>query len=164
MAIIKSFRPLIGNDAEILILGTMPGNTSLQQHEYYAYKHNHFWKLIYAVFDQPPQAGYPAKVKYIKDNKIALWDVLSKCRRDNTSADTAIRREIPNNITKLLAEHSSIRDIFFNGKQAEKYFHKYFKGPFKQRLHLLPSTSPANAQYTFEQKLRSWRIILKNIY
>lgn len=159
---IQSFKPVVGSKPRILILGTMPGAESLRKREYYAYKHNQFWKIIYAVFGSKPSDNYADKVRFLKRHNIALWDVLSKCRRENSSSDSAIREEIPNKIPELLKAHPSIKRVFFNGRPAETFFKKHFKGPFAQKLYLLPSTSPANATYTFKEKLKRWNRIDEN--
>lgn len=154
---IRSFGAIVGSKPRVLILGTMPGAESLRKREYYAYRHNQFWKIIYAVFGGKTSDKYTDKVKYLKRNKIALWDVLGKCRRENSSSDSEIREEIPNKIPELLKAHPSIKRVFFNGRPAETFFKKHFKGPFAQKLRVLPSTSPANASYTFSEKLKRWK-------
>ena len=53
---IHSFPPFVNNATEILILGTMPGITSLEKQEYYAHPRNHFWKIIYTLFNNLPIA------------------------------------------------------------------------------------------------------------
>ena len=42
----KCLLPWIDNDTQILIVGTMPGEQSLQEQMYYANKNNKFWSYI----------------------------------------------------------------------------------------------------------------------
>ena len=42
----KSFKPSVGNNSKILILGSMPGVKSLEMCQYYAYPQNRFWKIL----------------------------------------------------------------------------------------------------------------------
>jgi len=92
---------------------------------------------------------------------LALWDVCHTCIRPG-SADSNIREEEPNRIEELLAAHPTIHTIIFNGKTAEKLFHRYLK--IMDGIHsiTLPSTSPA---YTlpFEKKLEAWRVVLQSL-
>jgi hypoxanthine-DNA glycosylase len=46
---ISSFQPIVDKNSKILILGTMPGETSLQLQQCYGHKGNKFWKLIFAM-------------------------------------------------------------------------------------------------------------------
>jgi TDG/mug DNA glycosylase family protein len=137
----------------------MPGRASHAANEYYAYKHNHFWKLIYEIFDARQETAYSKKAGFLREKHVALWDVLRRCRRPGSSADSAIKGETPNDIAAFIKRYASIKHIYFNGRQAEKYFKKYFGNSIKLPLHTLPSTSPANAGLTFQRKLARWKKI-----
>jgi len=45
---IQSFAPIVDNESEILILGSVPGVRSLEMKEYYAHPQNVFWKIIFS--------------------------------------------------------------------------------------------------------------------
>lgn len=157
---LQSFPPIINDDAEILILGTMPGAMSLSKQEYYAHKQNAFWKIIFSLFsEQPVSEHFADKVQLVQQNNIALWDVLENCEREG-SLDTNIKNHKENDILGLLAKHPNIKTIVFNGKQSEKYFLRKF-GVIKDiQFHQMPSTSPA---YTMklEEKLKLWSAVLR---
>ncbi len=55
---------------------------------------------------------------------------------------------------------ADIKQIFVNGKTAEKYYNKYIKDQIERQAICLPSTSPANAKITLEDLISAWKIIL----
>ena len=152
---IQSFEPIIAKKPEILILGTMPGEASLQLNQYYGFKQNAFWKILFHVYHTIYSDDYAHKKQLILDHQLALWDVLQFCTREG-SLDSAIKEEVPNDILGLLKQHKSIRKILFNGQKAKQYFDKYIKYS-ELEIHVLPSTSPANARMSFDEKLVKWR-------
>lgn len=153
---ISSFPPITSPNAQILILGTMPGAMSLQQQEYYAHKQNQFWKILFTVFsDGIVPENFEFKVQLIKENRIVLWDVLANCEREG-SLDVNIKNHQENDIPGLLQEFPGIRKILFNGKESHRYFMKKFGNLDGIEFHVMSSTSPANT-VKFEEKLKSWR-------
>ena len=155
-----SFPPFANKNANILILGSMPGKKSLEMQEYYAYKYNAFWKIIFNLLNFDYTENYEIKLNLLKDNKIALWDSLQFCYRDG-SADANIKDEIPNDFKTFFEQHTKIKTVFFNGNAAMKYYKKYVGFNKTLNYHLLPSTSPANARMSFEEKLKNWSLIIK---
>lgn len=150
-----SFPPSAEGTPEILILGSMPGGESLKKNQYYAFKHNIFWRLAGSLFGFDPLLPYPDRLAALRASGVALWDVLASCRRAG-SLDSAIRGAVPNAIPQLLERYPSIRKIACNGTCAMRYLTRFFP-EIAQRAVLLPSTSPAAAQLTFEEKLTRWR-------
>ncbi|MDR0645659.1 MAG: DNA-deoxyinosine glycosylase [Elusimicrobiota bacterium] len=158
----KSFKYITDAKAKILILGSMPGEASLKAKEYYAYKHNKFWEIIFDAFEEGrAPLDYKDKLKTLKKNNIALWDTLQKCKRKG-SLDGNIAGETPNNVPLLLKKYPHIKKLLFNGQAAFKYFVKHFGKPQKDYI-VLPSTSPANAGVNFKEKLAKWKAALTDI-
>ncbi len=155
-----SFPPAGNKNAKILILGTMPGKTSLEVQEYYGYKFNSFWKIMFRLFNSDFSENYSVRLKLLTDNRTALWDVLKYCNRKG-SADSDIKDEIPNDFKTFYRNHSKIKNVFFNGKYAMKFYEKYIGFDYDKNFHLLPSTSPANARISFEDKVEKWSLITK---
>ena len=156
---IASFAPFANDQAQTLILGTMPGAMSLAKQEYYAHKQNHFWKIIYSIFGElPVPENFDAKIKLLQQSKIALWDVLANCEREG-SLDSNIKNQIENDIPGLLRKYPKIKTIIFNGQQSQKFFLKKFGAIEGIQFYVLPSTSPANTM-KFEKKLEAWSAIL----
>lgn len=157
---ISSFPPIADLDAEILILGTMPGAMSLARQEYYAHKQNAFWRIMFSLLsDEPVPENFSDKVALLKQNKIALWDVLKYCEREG-SLDSKIKNHIENDIPGLLKSHPKIKTIAFNGQQSHKFFIKKFGIIKGIDYYVMPSTSPA---YTlrFEDKCKAWAALFK---
>lgn len=148
--------PVSNNNAKVLILGTMPGADSLKLQQYYGNSRNNFWKLMEAVLEVKAPESYPEKIKLLLKSNIALWDVCKSCIRQG-SLDTDIKDEVPNDLVPFLKEHSNIRLIAFNGKEAEKKFKYHFKDLINIETIQLPSTSPANAQISWEVKAKHWQ-------
>jgi hypoxanthine-DNA glycosylase len=158
---IYSFPSLSNPEATVLLLGTMPGVKSLAMNQYYGHPQNNFWRLIAAVFDEEVPTDYSQKKEMLLRNKIAVWDVLQACERPG-SLDSAIVKEVPNDFTSFLDEHPNITIIAFNGQKAAAFFKKHVRLKRDYKVVILPSTSPANAGKTFEQKLEEWKVIGKS--
>ena len=95
--------PVVGDAPKVLILGSMPSVESLRKQEYYGNKRNHFWKIIFQLFDSHEQLEYEAKIAFLKEKNIALWDVLYSCHREG-SLDSNIKDEEPNKIEVFAEE------------------------------------------------------------
>jgi len=158
--ILRSFEPIVDEKSKVLILGTMPGVESLRQRQYYAHPRNLFWPLVYGIFDRKPEPDYKKRVEFLKSRNIALWDVYKSCRRKG-SLDSNICDEVPNDVAGLLNKHPNIRYVFCNGETSEKHFRRHVLPHVSHEIHYmrLPSTSPANASVTQEDKLYMWRRI-----
>jgi hypoxanthine-DNA glycosylase len=159
------FPPIAAPQAHTLILGSMPGVKSLKQQQYYAHPRNAFWPIMAKLLKLDSQADYSSRCTQITNKGIAVWDVLQQCQRQG-SLDQDIKKEsmVHNDFALFLTEHEQITRIFFNGGTAEQLFQRYvFKTlpASKQDLSMirLPSTSPAHASMTFEQKLEQWKVI-----
>ena len=152
---IASFAPVVDRNAEILVLGTMPGAMSLQKQEYYGFPQNQFWKIMFTHFgEMPVPEKFEDRIALLIKNKIALWDVLANCEREG-SLDINIKNHIENDIPGLLKQFPKIKKILFNGKDSHKFFMRKFSAPDGVSLHVMPSTSPANT-VAFAQKLKIW--------
>ncbi|HPQ39934.1 MAG TPA: DNA-deoxyinosine glycosylase [bacterium] len=164
MARKTGFPPILPDIPRILILGSMPGEESLRQQQYYAHPRNAFWPIMGALLGAGPDLDYAQRAERLRAEGVVLWDVLKQCEREG-SLDTRIRAasEVPNAIAPLLRRHPGIRHVFFNGGKAAAAFRKHVISELtetvRERLTLrtLPSTSPANARMTLEEKCRVWR-------
>ena len=155
----EGFPPIAGSDARILILGSLPGQRSISEQQYYAHPQNVFWPIMQELFGI--EGSYADRCKQLVINRIALWDVLQRSLRLG-SMDANIRLDgaRANDFEGFLAANSKIRLIVFNGRKAEALFTKFVNievtGDPILRVGL-PSTSPAYAAMSFSGKLTLWR-------
>lgn len=154
----QSFAPILPLKPRILILGSLPGDLSIAKNQYYAHPQNRFWKILFALFGKEFSTDYAQRIALIEENHIALWDVCASAIRPG-SMDTAISEVIPNPIPQLLTQHPTITKIIFNGQKAQKLFDKYFQKQDNLSYITLPSSSPANAQFSIDKILQHWEII-----
>ena len=155
---VESFPPICRDDAEVLILGSMPSVASLAQGQYYGHPRNAFWPLMAELFDFDARAPYTARVQALQEARVAVWDVLRSCVREG-SLDRSIEQasEVPNQLEELLQQAVGIRRVFLNGRKAEQSWRRYFVPQIKLPTTTLPSTSPAMASLDFAGKLAQWR-------
>ena len=140
----------------------MPGKASLRANQYYAHPRNAFWPIIDEIFGISKSLPYAQRCSALMRQRIAVWDVLKTCTR-TSSLDSDIDQSsiVTNDLQTFFAEHPSIRAIYFNGAMAEKMFNRYVV-PTLNGMAVdipkirLPSTSPANASYSYRQKLAHW--------
>ena len=155
---IFSFPPIIDESSEILILGSIPGQKSLEKQEYYAHPQNKFWRIIFELFNEIFTTDYTKKIQILEKHHIALWDVIDTCER-KASLDSEIRKEEANKIEELLHNYPNIKAIFCNGQKSYKNLQKILSKDFHLPIIALPSTSPAHASLRYEEKLLSWQKI-----
>lgn len=153
-----AFLPFIDSESEILILGTFPSEKSLIQQEYYGNKQNQFWKLIYDVFETEYESIYSERLLFLKENRIALWDVLKTCERKG-SLDANIANPEVNDFEKLFDKYPNLVKIVFSSKNAYSFYHKYVVNYFGKEILIMPSTSGLYASMNYQDKLDIWKTI-----
>lgn len=166
MSLARSFPPIAGADAVILILGSMPGAASLAAGQYYAHPRNAFWPIMGELVGARPALPYGERLAALKTARVAVWDVLRSCVRHG-SLDARIETDTlaVNDFARFLRRHPGIAAVFFNGATAETLFRRHvlpdLPAGVAARLQCtrLPSTSPANASWSPLRKLSAWRAI-----
>ena len=151
------FGPLFNENSKVLILGSFPSVKSREQNFFYGHPQNRFWKVIAAVFRQPLPQTIEEKKQLILDSRLALWDSIASCEITGSS-DSSIRNAQPNDLGIIL-NHCEIERIYCNGRKSFELYQKYIKGQTGREAVCLPSTSPANAQWTLEKLIRAWSVI-----
>lgn len=154
-----SFDPISNADTTILVLGTMPGDKSLELGEYYGHSRNKFWKIISTITGNELPVTYSDKNALLLKSKIGIWDIAHKANRIG-SLDSAIEDEEPNDLDNFIAIHKSLKVIGFNGTKAEALYDKYFDRKSEIKYISLPSTSPVNTRIDFDNICEVWRQIL----
>lgn len=148
--------PVVAPGTRLLVLGSFPGVASLQAGQYYGHPRNHFWPLMADLLGQPglPALPYPQRLAALQAAGVGLWDVYAACEREG-SLDSAIRQPVFNDLAGLLATLGALRGIAHNGGESARAMR--FTASFGVPVHRLPSTSPANASWSFDRKRAAWR-------
>ena len=153
--LLEGLPPVIARHTRLVVLGSFPGVASLQAGQYYAHPRNHFWALLSAMwkFDLV-SLSYPERLKQIRERGLGLWDVYASCRREG-SLDSSIEQARLNDLAGLRRRAPQLQAVAHNGgESARAVRHTSALGVAVLRL---PSTSPANASWSFERKLAAWR-------
>lgn len=155
--IIHPIKPLYNESAKILVLGSFPSVKSREQVFFYGHPQNRFWPLVAKIFSCEAPKSVEEKKTLALTHGIAMWDVLSSCEIEG-SADSSIKNAKANDISVIL-KAADIKNIYVNGKTAEKYYNKLILPSIGREAVCLPSTSPANAAYSLERLYEAWKII-----
>ncbi|MEK4231042.1 DNA-deoxyinosine glycosylase [Solibacillus sp. FSL H8-0538] len=154
--------PIVGADTCVLIVGSMPGQQSLEKQQYYGNARNHFWPIMGEILKTDIPTNYEQRIQLLRAYHIGLWDVIQSCERKG-SLDSNIRNEIPNAFGKLFEEFPQIELILFNGGKAFDVFKKRVGFDILQnrQYEKMPSTSPIPGKNikSFEEKVADWQII-----
>lgn len=154
-----NIQPVYNKESRILILGSFPSVKSREGQFFYHHPQNRFWKIFEHLFDVKFQ-DIEDKKEFLFKHHIAVWDVIASCDIVGSS-DSSIENVVVNDIASLIQE-TSIDVIYTNGKKAHNLYQKYIF-PITQKEDIcLPSTSPANASYSLEKLIESWKILLNN--
>ena len=173
---LTSFLPLINSQTRLVILGSFPGVKSLRAQQYYGHPQNHFWKILQALWPDSPLTmsmnSYEIRSEFLLAKHIGLWDVYAACEREG-SLDSNIRQSVLNDFARLRLWCPELQAIAHNGGESFKQS-KYVKAALLGgkaaldevnnvgvQFYGLPSTSPANASWSFERKLHAWREIFE---
>ena len=153
------FPPVFDENSEILILGSFPSVKSRQESFFYANPQNRFWKLMAQLLNESTPKDTKDKIVMLKKHKIALWDVIESCDIVGSS-DSSISNVVPVDISQILSKANIIK-VYANGGKAFELYNKYLYPKTKLEITKLPSTSPANAGYSFDKLLSEWKKILE---
>jgi len=152
---------LVSANTRLLVLGSFPSVRSLALQQYYAHPQNAFWRILQAIWPSSPYAecatSYEKRCAWLLDRGLGLWDVYASCEREG-SLDTAIRKPQVNDLASLPDHCPALRAIAHNG--GESWRHARHSAALGLPIHRLPSTSPANASWSFERKLAAWREVV----
>ena len=158
--------PLISSRTRLLILGSFPGVASLQAQQYYGHPQNQFWPVLSAllggVYDSSPidlrASSYQIRSEWLLSKKLGVWDVYANCEREG-SLDSKIRQPVLNDFSMLKTLCPDLQAIAHNG--GESFKHARHTQNLGMPVFKLPSTSPANASWSFERKLAAWREVFE---
>ena len=157
--IVHSFEPVYDKASEILILGTLPSVKSRENNFYYGHKQNRFWKVLAALLKEPVPDTIEEKKAMLLARRIALWDVIQSCDIKGSS-DSSIKNVQPTDIGMIL-EKTNVTQIYANGNKAGQLYKRYQFPVTGIEATVLPSTSPANAAWSFDRLCEAWYVILE---
>ena len=152
--------PSVHPETRVLILGSLPGERSLNMQEYYAHPSNAFWWLVGELLGEALVVlPYSNRLNVLQSYGVGLWDVIASARR-NGSLDAAIRNPVPRDILAFAEALPELRAIAFNGATAARVGRRQLVGS-EHRWNLidLPSSSAANAGVPRSVKLAEWRAL-----
>ena len=155
--LLMGLAPIVDRGTRLVVLGSFPGVASLRAQQYYGHPRNHFWPILSAIWGVDLAAmPYAQRIAEVKAHGLGIWDVYAACRREG-SLDTAIEDAELNDLAGLLRRAPQLQAIAHNGGESAKAMrHTRLLGVPVIRL---PSTSPANASWSFERKLAAWRAV-----
>jgi hypoxanthine-DNA glycosylase len=156
----RSFAPVVDEHTRVLVLGSLPGEVSLAQGQYYAHRQNRFWSLIGDVIGENlPDMPYTTRLETLLAHRMGLWDVIAEARREG-SLDSRIRGHASNDLVALIDTLPSLAAVAFNGGTAAKIGMRALAAcPAMLELVTLPSSSPAYAAVPYADKLRAWETL-----
>jgi len=147
--------PVLDRRTRLLVLGSFPSEASLAAQQYYAHPRNQFWPLLSALWGTDLVAlPYAKRLAAVRGRGLGIWDVYARCRRIG-SLDSAIEASEPNDLAAALRATPGLAAIAHNGGESARAMR--VTRAFGLPVWRLPSTSPANASWSFERKLAAWR-------
>ncbi len=148
---------MYNENSRVLILGSFPSVKSREQNFFYGHPQNRFWQVVAAVFGRPVPVSIDEKKALILESGLALWDSIASCEITGSS-DASIRNVRANDISVIL-DSCSIERIYCNGRKSHELYQRYIMPRTGREAECLPSTSPANAQWTLARLIEAWRVI-----
>lgn len=160
--------PLVSVTTRLLVLGSFPGVASLRAQQYYGHPRNHFWSILEAILPFSPGIkgvdSYQNRSEWLLKHKIGVWDVYAACEREG-SLDSDIRHAVLNDFSTLQIGCPDLQAVVHNGAESFRHSVRVKEGLLEAgsrvQFHKLPSTSPANASWSFERKLAAWREVFE---
>ena len=160
--VLQGLPPLLDANTRLVVLGSFPGVASLRAQQYYGHPQNQFWKIMATLLS--PNAAevlampYAQRAQWLLGQGVGLWDVYAACEREG-SLDVNIQNAQPNDLESLRTRCPALRAIAHNG--GESFKHAKRTQTLDWPVYCLPSTSPANASWTFVRKSEAWREVLQ---
>jgi hypoxanthine-DNA glycosylase len=149
--------PVIARSTRLLLLGSFPGAASLAARQYYAHPRNQFWPLLSALLGEDLVGlAYLQRLQRLRAHGVGLWDVIACCEREG-SLDSDIRAASWNDLASLRRRAPGLQAVAHNGAESARAMR--LTAGLGLPVYRLPSSSPANATWSFERKLAAWRAV-----
>ena len=155
------FKPIFDKNSKILILGSFPSVVSRKFGFYYANPQNRFWRVLAGVLNAPLPESIDEKIKFLLAHRIAIYDAAISCEIKGSS-DAKMTAVVPANLEPIF-KTANITQVYANGGKAHEICEKYLKTQIlnatSEESVKLPSTSPANANFSFERLVQEWTVV-----
>ena len=155
------FKPIFDKNSKILILGSFPSVVSRKLGFYYANPQNRFWRVLAGILNAPLPTSTDEKIDFLLASRIAIYDAAISCeiKGSNDAKMTAVE---PANLEPIFSGER-IAQVYANGGKAHEICEKYLKTQIlnatgKEPVKL-PSTSSANANFSFERLVQEWTVV-----
>jgi hypoxanthine-DNA glycosylase len=159
-AVLDGLAPVLDADTRLVVLGSFPGVASLRAQQYYGHPRNHFWPILSVLWQVDlKSATYAERLNAARTHGLGLWDVYASCEREG-SLDSAIASARLNDLAGLKRRAPSLQAIAHNGGESARAIR--VTSALGLPVHKLPSSSPANASWSFERKLAAWRAVFES--
>ena len=146
--------PVAGPATRLLLLGSFPGRASLAAQQYYGHPRNQFWPILGSLWGLDlPALPYAERLAQLQACGLGLWDVHASCQREG-SLDSAIEAAQPNDLAGLARCLPRLQAVAHNGGESARAMR--VTRALGLPVYRLPSTSPANASWSFERKRAAW--------
>ncbi len=156
---LQGLPPVVGPRSRLIVLGSFPGAASLAAQQYYAHPRNQFWTLLGTLWQLDLRGmPYEQRLQQLRERGLAVWDVYAACRREG-SLDSAIEDAELNDLAGLKRLAPQLQAVAHNGGESARCMR--ITRTLGLPVHRLPSTSPANASWSFERKLAAWRAVFQ---
>ena len=157
------FKPIFDKNSKILILGSFPSVVSRKIGFYYANPQNRFWRVLAGILNAPLPTSTDEKINFLLAHRIAIYDAAISCEIKGSS-DAKMTAVSPANLEPIF-KTANITQVYANGGKAHEICEKYLKTQIlnatgKPPLKL-PSTSSANANFSFERLVREWTVVVE---
>lgn len=160
--VLQGLPPLLDAHTRLVVLGSFPGLASLRAQQYYGHPQNQFWNITATLLSIHPAdvlaMSYVERAKWLLSHGVGLWDVYAACEREG-SLDTHIQNARLNDLPSLCLRCPALVAIAHNG--GESFKHARHTRALGLPVYRLPSTSPANASWSFQRKLDAWREVFQ---
>ena len=157
------FKPIFDKNSKILILGSFPSVVSRKFGFYYANPQNRFWRVLAGILNTPLPEGTDEKINFLLTHRIAIYDAAISCEIKGSS-DAKMTAVVPANLEPIFSG-ARIAQVFSNGGKAHEICEKYLKTQILNTTGRepikLPSTSPANANFSFERLVQEWTVVVE---
>ena len=147
--------PVVGPHTRLLLLGSFPSVASLAMQQYYAHPRNQFWPILSELWGLDLRAlTYEERLQQVRERGLGIWDIYARCRREG-SLDSAIEDAELNDLPGLCRRLPALQAVAHNGGESARAMR--ITRALGLPVHRLPSTSPANASWSFTRKCAGWR-------